>query len=83
VTFVDMMITRRHFAARYVHLGRALLGDLAVAYGIDFDLAEQWADDIDRETAFQIAAVRHPLVQGGGIAGVAIPIAATPAHPEP
>ena len=82
MSFVDMEITRRHFAARYVHLGRAKLATLADIYGLDVDVAENWADAIDRETELQIAAVRLPLSQGGGIAGVAFATTATPAHPQ-
>lgn len=82
MSFVDMEITRRQFAARYVNVGRAMLATLADMYGLDVDVAENWADAIDRETELQIAAVRLPLSQGGGIAGVAFATTATPAHPQ-
>ncbi|PZQ20093.1 hypothetical protein [Sphingobium yanoikuyae] len=49
MTFVDMEITRRQFADRYGNVGRVMLADLAEIHGIDFDLAEHWADVIDRE----------------------------------
>lgn len=84
MSFVDMMITRRHFTARYVHLGRALLGDLAVAYGIDFDLAEQWADDIDRESFTQSAALDPEASHGGaGPSGAACTAAPDFSHNYP
>lgn len=67
MTFVDMTITRRHFEARYNQVGRCMLADLAEIFGIPFETAEQWADEIDRETQIQIAAA-GPL-SGGGIAG--------------
>lgn len=73
--FGDMEITRRHFAARYVNVGRAMLGALADMYGIDSDIAEHWADAIDRETDQQIAAIRVPLSTGGGIEGADAPFA--------
>jgi hypothetical protein len=78
VTFVDMEITRRQFAARYGVVGRALLGQLADMFGVDIDIAEGWADAIDRETDMQIAAARLP-VSGGGKEGAA---SATPAVPS-
>ncbi|WP_289144977.1 hypothetical protein [uncultured Sphingobium sp.] len=49
MSFIDMEITRRHFATRYVNVGRAMLANLADMYGVDFDVAENWADAIDRE----------------------------------
>ena len=78
MSFVDMTITRRQFEARYNQVGRALLANLADIFGVDFDTAEHWADEIDRDTQQQIAAA--PL-SGGGMAG-AVPIAAAPADPE-
>ncbi|MES2157499.1 MAG: hypothetical protein V4512_06815 [Pseudomonadota bacterium] len=56
MSFIDMEITRRQFAARYVNLGRAMLAMLADIYGVDFDVAENWADAIDREAQVQIVA---------------------------
>ena len=67
MTFVDMIITRRHFEARYNQVGRCMLADLAEIFGITFDTAERWADETDRDTQDQIAA-SGPL-NGGGIAG--------------
>lgn len=64
MSFIDMMITRRHFAARYSNVGRAMLADLAEIYGIDFDLAEQWADEIDRE--HESSAVLYPKASQAG-----------------
>lgn len=63
-----MQITRRHFEARYNQMGRCMLAALAETYGVDPDTAEHWADEIDRETEKQIAAVQTPLL-GNGIAG--------------
>jgi len=71
VTFVDMTITRRHFEARYNQVGRCMLADLAEIFGIEFDTAEHWADEIDRETQIQIAAAPRPLSGGGETAGAA------------
>jgi hypothetical protein len=67
VTFVDMQITRRHFEARYNQMGRCMLANLPETYEVDFDTAEYWADEIDRETENQIAVAQSPL--GHGIAG--------------
>lgn len=50
-----MSITRRQFAARFVNLGRPMLGQLADMYGIDIDIADQWASAIEREQDQQIA----------------------------
>ena len=69
MTFVDMSITRRHFEARYNQVGRCMLADLAEIFGLDFDTAEHWADEIDRETNEQIAAACRPLSGGGSTAG--------------
>jgi len=69
MSFVDMTITRRHFEARYNQVGRCMLADLAEIFGIGFDLAENWADEIDRETQQQIAAAPRPLSGGGATAG--------------
>lgn len=69
MSFVDMTITRRHFEARYNQVGRCMLGDLAEIFGVDFDTAEHWADEIDRETHEQITAARRPLSSGGSTAG--------------
>ncbi|MCK0533419.1 hypothetical protein [Sphingobium agri] len=68
MSFVDMVITRRHFEARYNQVGRCMLADLAEIFGVGFDQAELWADEIDRATTEQIAAACRPL-SGGGIAG--------------
>lgn len=76
MTFVDLEITRRQFAARYVNLGRGKLDHLASVYGLDGDVAAHWADQIDREQ--EIAAVRIPF-PGGGIEGTA---GLTPAAPS-
>ncbi|KEZ00625.1 hypothetical protein AI27_17975 [Sphingomonas sp. BHC-A] len=73
MTFVDMTITRRHFEARYNQVGRPMLADLAEIFGVDFDVAENWADEIDRETNEQIAAATRPLSGGGETAGAADP----------
>jgi hypothetical protein len=40
-------LARRHFAARYANVGRAMLGQLADMYGITVDVATMWADEID------------------------------------
>lgn len=64
MTFVDMEITRRHFAARYGNVGRVMLADLAEIYGIDFDVAENWADAIDRE--HDTSADQYPKASQAG-----------------
>lgn len=69
MTFVDMTITRRHFEARYNQVGRCMLADLAQIFGVEFETAEHWADEIDRETNEQIAAACRPLSGGGSTAG--------------
>ena len=69
MSFVDMEITRRQFAARYVNVGRAMLATLADIYGLDADVAENWADAIDREAEQVIVATRFAAV--GGIEGMA------------
>lgn len=84
MTFVDLTITRRHFEARYNQVGRCMLADLAEIFGLDFDTAEHWADEIDRDTHEQIAAVSRPLT-GGGMAETGAPAqrtasAASPSH---
>lgn len=61
MSFIDMEITRQQFAARYVNVGRAMLGTLADMYGIDIDIAEHWADAIDREADQQIAVSSTPF----------------------
>lgn len=76
MSFVDHMITRRHFEARYRNVGRVMLFELADMYGLDPDRAELWADEIDRDIDNQIAAA-SPLA-GSGIAGAA---ARNPAAP--
>lgn len=65
MSFVDMVITRRHFEARYNQVGRCMLADLAEIFGVDFGTAEQWADEIDHATHEQIAAVSRPQTGGG------------------
>ncbi len=57
MSFVDHVITRRHFEARYNQVGRIMLADLAEIYAVDFDLAERWADEIDGA---------HRNIAGGG-----------------
>ncbi|CAD7335353.1 hypothetical protein FIV32_02265 [Sphingomonadales bacterium 58] len=69
MSFVDMVITRRHFEARYNQVGRCMLADLAEIFGVGFDQAELWADEIDRATTEQIAAACRPLSGGGQTAG--------------
>lgn len=73
MSFIDMEITRRQFEARYVNVGRAMLGTLADICCVDFDQAERWADEIDREAGILIAADR-PIAGGNEGAG---------ANPEP
>jgi hypothetical protein len=69
MSFIDMVITRRQFAARYQNVGRSMLGQLADIYGLDINLAEHWADEIDREAEQEIAATSRAL--RGGIEGAA------------
>jgi hypothetical protein len=71
MSFVDLTITRRHFEARYNQVGRCMLADLAEIFGLDFDVAENWADEIDRQTQQQIAVAFRPLSGGGATAGAA------------
>ena len=78
MSFIDMEITRRQFAARYVNVGRAMLGTLADMYGIDSDIAEHWADAIDRETDQQIAVPAPAYSADGGIEGAALATIAVP-----
>lgn len=66
MSFVDMEITRRQFADRYGNVGRVMLADLAEIYGIDFDLAEHWADAIDRE--HETSADFYPKASQAGAA---------------
>lgn len=78
MSFIDLEITRRQFTARYVNVGRCMLDNLANMYGVDLDIATNWADAIDRE-AEQIAAATAPRsLGGGGIEGAATPPAAAP-----
>jgi hypothetical protein len=72
MTFVDRMIRRRHFEARYNQVGRAMLADLADMFSVDFDLAARWADEIDREPTIRLppsgcaeAAVLWGMGRGG------------------
>lgn len=65
MSFIDMEITRRAFADRYVNVGRAMLGTLADIYGVDIDVAENWADAIDRE-AIPNSAGLDPEVSRSG-----------------
>lgn len=73
MSFIDMEITRRQFEARYVNVGRAMLGTLADICCVDFEQAERWADEIDREAEILIAA-DLPIAGGNEGAG---------ANPEP
>ena len=82
MSFVDLEITRRQFAARYVNGGRAMLGALADMYGIDSDIAEHWADAIDRETDQQIAVSAPAYSADGGIEGAALATIAVPSTPS-
>lgn len=50
MSFVDLAISQRHFRARYVNVGRAVLGQLAAIACVDIETATAWADEIDRET---------------------------------
>lgn len=77
MSFVDHVIAKRQFAARYRNVGRAMLANLADMYCTGMVEAERWADEIDRETDNQIAAA-SPL-SGGGIAGTATHNRAVPA----
>lgn len=72
MSFIDMEITRRQFEARYVNVGRAMLGTLADICCVDFEQAERWADEIDREAEILIADL--PIAGGNEGAG---------ANPEP
>lgn len=65
MSFVDHVITRRHFAARYNQVGRVMLADLVDIHGVDFELAERWADEIDRETHSYIAGANSEPRSGG------------------
>lgn len=78
MSFVDMEITRRQFAARYANVGRAMLGMLADMYGVDIDVAENWADAINREAEQEIAATGCKSV--GGIEGAASATIAAPSN---
>lgn len=80
MSFVDMVITRRQFAARYANVGRAMLGQLADIYGVDIDLAEHWADEIDRECECAARLPQAPL-GGANLAGaacIAAPVLSSP-----
>lgn len=65
MSFVDMEITRHHFATRYANVGRAMLGALADMYGVDIDVAENWADAIDREANQNSAALDPEAPRSG------------------
>jgi hypothetical protein len=65
MSFIDHVITRRHFAARYNQVGRVMLADLAEICAIDFDQAERWADEIDREHQSYIVGVNSEPSSGG------------------
>ncbi|AYO78337.1 hypothetical protein [Sphingobium yanoikuyae] len=75
MSFIDMEITRRQFEVRYINVGRAMLGTLADICCVDFDQAERWADEIDREAGILIAADR-PIA--GGIEGAVAPVSPVP-----
>ena len=77
MSFIDMEITRRQFEVRYINVGRAMLGTLADICCVDFDQAERWADEIDREAGILIAADSSVA---GGIegAGALTPVPSTP-----
>jgi len=75
MSFIDMEITRRQFEDRYINVGRAMLGTLADICCVDFDQAERWADEIDREAGLLIAADR-PIA--GDIEGAAAPVSPVP-----
>jgi hypothetical protein len=78
MSFIDMEITRRQFEDRYINVGRAMLGTLADICCVDFDTAERWADEIDREAGMLIAADR-PIA--GGIEGAVAPVSPVPSTP--
>lgn len=65
MSFIDMEITRRAFAARYAVVRRSYLALLARDHGVDLYLAEHWADQIDRENE-QLSAASHPAASPGG-----------------
>lgn len=68
MSFVDVTISKRHFRARYVNVGRALIGQLADIACVDVETTAAWADEIDREDEIAAGAgrYRHGSIAGGG-----------------
>lgn len=68
MSFVDVTISKRHFRARYLNVGRALIAQLADIACVDVETATAWADEIDREDeiAAGVTPSRPDSIAGGG-----------------